>query len=146
MTAAVLLVFPEAGSLQATKTSLPAATEVMKIQLDALQNNQRWGEDRGIAIVWEHAHPENQAVTGPPARFAAMLKSRSYSMLLDHRTHSFKLIDRKQTQALFAVKVEARNGKKYGFAWILSRIQKGDRRGAWATSDVSTALVLGEEI
>ena len=61
--------------------------EVVKIQLSALMKNDLPNKDNGIIQTWEFAHPNNQKVTGPIERFKNMLKTESYSMLLNHTTH-----------------------------------------------------------
>ena len=58
--------------------------EVVKIQLSALMKNDFPNKDSGIVQTWEFAHPNNQKVTGPIERFKNMMKTDSYSMLLNH--------------------------------------------------------------
>ena len=48
-----------------------SAYDVIKIQLDALKNND--DKDNGIKQTWLFAHPENKKMTGPYPRFRVML-------------------------------------------------------------------------
>ena len=48
-----------------------SAYDVIKIQLDALKNND--DKDNGIKQTWLFAHPENKKMTGPYPRFRIML-------------------------------------------------------------------------
>ena len=57
-----------------------SAYDVIKIQLDALKNNDV--NDTGIKQTWLFAHPENKKMTGPYARFRIMLYDVHYSCLL----------------------------------------------------------------
>ena len=56
--------------------------DVIKIQLEALMNNNIPYEDAGISQTWEFAHPENRQYTGPLSNFTSMMKSDPYSSML----------------------------------------------------------------
>ena len=45
--------------------------EVIKIQLEALKNNNQ--KDEGIKQTWLFAHPDNKKATGPYPRFRIMI-------------------------------------------------------------------------
>ena len=62
--------------------------EVIKIQLKALMNNNLPYNDAGITQTWEFAHPQNRAFTGPLSNFTLMMKSDSYSIMLNHTSHN----------------------------------------------------------
>ena len=66
------------------------AMGVVKMQLSALMNNDSPYKDFGILQTWEFAHPNNQRVTGPLERFKNMIKTDSYSMLINHKGHEIK--------------------------------------------------------
>ena len=61
--------------------------EVIEIQLNALMKNDTPSKDHGIIQTWFFAHPNNQRVTGPIERFKNMIKTDSYSMLINHKDH-----------------------------------------------------------
>ena len=66
--------------------------QVVKIQLRSLKENDKPVKDNGIVQTWEFAHPNNQKYTGPIEKFKSMLKSDSFSMLINHREHQVKEI------------------------------------------------------
>ena len=58
------------------------AYDVIKIQLNALKNNDK--NDNGIKQTWLFAHPKNKMVTGPFRNLRSMLKSDDYKYLINH--------------------------------------------------------------
>ncbi len=65
---------------------LPA--DVIKIQLNALMDNDSKFKDSGIEQTWNFAHPNNKKNTGPLLNFKMMIKGNSYQMLLNHLSHT----------------------------------------------------------
>ena len=62
-------------------------------------------KDFGIIQTWEFAHPNNQRVTGPLDRFINMIKTDSYSMLINHKGHEVKEVYESTEVATFDVMV-----------------------------------------
>jgi hypothetical protein len=120
--------------------------EVIDIQLSALQANDTPERDAGIAQTWAFAHPDNQRVTGPLARFAQMIKGPQYQVLLNHRSHEIQEVFRTDTEALFAVIVTSRTGNVVGFRWAVAKVVDGEHAGAWMTTGVSSPVPVGEAI
>ena len=54
------------------------AYEVLKIQLEALKNNDKPKMDNGIEQTSLFAHPQNKIITGPLDRFKLMLYDVHY--------------------------------------------------------------------
>jgi len=79
--------------------------KVVIIQLSALMKNDNPYKDHGIIQTWEFAHPNNQKVTGPIERFKKMLKTDSYSMLLNHSNHEIMEVYMSNKVATFEVTV-----------------------------------------
>ena len=77
---------------------LPA--EVIKIQLDALMNNDSKFKDSGIEQTWNFAHPNNKKNTGPLPKFKMMIKGNSYQMLLNHLSHTITELEIRDNWAL----------------------------------------------
>ena len=48
--------------------------------------------DESLDIIWNFAHPNNQAVTGPKERFALMLTSEPYDLIIDLKDYSYKVV------------------------------------------------------
>ena len=80
--------FSHAELLNPNSTISPK--EVIKIQLNGLQQNDLEYKDSGIEQTWKFAHPNNKKYTGPLEKFKMMLKGESYSMLLNHIDNQIK--------------------------------------------------------
>jgi Domain of unknown function (DUF4864) len=120
--------------------------DVIDIQLSALQANDTPQRDAGIAQTWAFAHPDNQRVTGPLARFAQMIKGPQYQVLLNHRSHEVREVSRTDSDAVFAVMVTSRSGNVVGFRWAVAKVSDGANAGAWMTTAVSPPIPVGEAI
>jgi hypothetical protein len=114
--------------------------DVIRIQLEALSANGRGDDMTGIEQVWAFAHPDNRRLTGPLPRFARMLRSPSYLLLLGNRGHRIERVSVDDGSAHFAVRVI------YGYSWRLSRTTEGAAAGAWMTTSVALVGRLGEAI
>ncbi len=53
------------------------------------------------------------SVTGPLPTFMAMIKQPAYSILLNHQYHEIKLLERRTSIAVFAIKVTANDRLAY---------------------------------
>ena len=51
-------------------------SQVIKIQLRSLKQNNKPNKDNGIEQTWKFAHPNNQKYTGPLDRFKTMIKGK----------------------------------------------------------------------
>ena len=69
--------FLNAGNITPNEKLLPY--DVVKIQLEALKNNNK--NDDGIKVTWLFAHPNNKKVTGPYERFRIMIYGQQYRQL-----------------------------------------------------------------
>lgn len=133
-----------AADLLAPDPALSPA-EVVDIQLSALQANDT-ATDAGIAQTWAFAHPDNKRVTGPLPRFAQMIKSPQYRMLLNHRSHEIREVSRTDNQVVFAVTVTSRTGEVVGYRWSVAKVAGGEAAGAWMTVAVSPPVPVGQAI
>ena len=121
--------------------------KVVKIQLSALMKNDNPYKDRGIIQTWEFAHHNNQKITGPLEKFKNMIKTDSYSMLINHSNHEILEIYMSSKIATFEVTVLDDEKKYYKFKW---KVEKYDREGqlknCWLTTAVSQPIPLGSSI
>ena len=121
--------------------------EVVKIQLSALMKNDFPNKDSGIVQTWEFAHPNNQKVTGPIERFKNMLKTDSYSMLLNHSSHDVVEVYKSDKVATFQVMVLDKEKKYYKFKWQVEKYtSEGSLKGCWLTTAVSQPVPLGSSV
>ena len=121
--------------------------KVVKIQLSALMKNDNPYKDSGIIQTWEFAHPNNQKITGPLEKFKNMIKTDSYSMLINHSNHEILEVYMSSKIATFEVTVLDNEKKYYKFKW---QVEKYDREGqlknCWLTTAVSQPIPLGSSI
>ena len=123
------------------------ANQVIKIQLSALMKNDTPYKDFGIVQTWEFAHPNNQRVTGPIERFKNMLKTESYSMLLNHTTHEVLEVYKSSKVATFEVTVLDKEKKYYKFKWQVEKYaSEGSLKDCWLTTAVSQPVPLGSSV
>ena len=121
--------------------------EVIKIQLSALMKNNDPYKDRGIIQTWEFAHPNNQKATGPLERFINMIKTDSYSMLLNHSNHEISEVYMSNKVATFEVTVMDLEKKYYKFKWQVEKYSgEGALKDCWLTSAVSQPIPVGSSI
>ena len=121
--------------------------QVIKIQLSALMKNDNPYKDKGIIQTWEFAHPDNQKMTGPLERFKNMIKTDSYSMLLNHSSHEISEVYMSNKVATFEVTVMDREKKYYKFKWQVEKYNgEGVLKDCWLTSAVSQPIPVGSSI
>tara|TARA_Y100000590_G_scaffold375214_1_gene439988 strand:- start:732 stop:1193 length:462 start_codon:yes stop_codon:yes gene_type:complete len=121
--------------------------QVVNIQLTALMKNDFPYKDRGIIQTWEFAHPNNRKVTGPIERFKNMIKTDSYSMLLNHINNEILEVYSSDEVAAFEVTVMDSNKKYYKFKWQVEKYNtEGDLKDCWLTTAVSQPMLLGSSI
>jgi len=121
--------------------------QVIKIQLTALMENDNPYKDIGIEQTWEFAHPNNRKMTGPLERFKNMIKTDSFSMLLDHSNHEISEVYMSNKVATFEVTVMDREKKYYKFKWQVEKYNgEGALKDCWLTSAVSQPMPIGSSI
>ena len=144
----ILLVFTsitKADLLKPKKDILPS--EVVKIQLTGLQNNDSHFKDGGIEQTWNFAHPNNKRVTGPLDNFKRMIKSDSYQMMIDHLSHTIKEVGSSDKWAQFEVIILDKNKIYHKFNWQVEKYTiDGTLKDCWMTTMVSSPIPLGSSI
>ena len=121
--------------------------QVVKIQLRSLKQNDKPVKDNGIEQTWEFAHPNNQKNTGPLDRFKAMLKGKSYRVLLNHLDHKVVELESGDLIALFEVTVLDKDKAYYRFNWQVEKYTAdGPLKDCWLTTIVSAPAPLGSSI
>ena len=121
--------------------------QVVKIQLTSLMKNDDPKQNNGIKQTWEFAHPNNQKYTGPIEKFKSMLKSDSFSMLINHKEHQVKEIYKSEDTHTFEVVILDLNKKYFKFNWKVEKYKKdGPLKDCWLTTAVSQPIDLGSSI
>jgi len=113
------------------------AYDVIKIQLNALKNNNKPKINSGIEQTWMFAHPENKKITGPYDRFQKMLLGDQYKFLLNHESHKIKLIMNSKNIYIYNVELISSNKKMYFYEWHLEKSTTKNCNSCWFTTSVS---------
>jgi len=110
--------------------------DVVKIQLEALQNNDLTLDDGGIRTAFRFASPDNRAATGPLGNFITLVKNPLYKAMIGFE-------EAKLTPMRFAGKIAQqhvtllhRDGSQAVFVFTLSRQTEGAYAGCWMTDGV----------
>ena len=144
----ILLIFTsisKADLLKPNKDILPS--EVIKIQLVGLQNNDSNFKDGGIEQTWNFAHPNNKRVTGPLSNFKMMIKSDSYGMMINHLSHTITELGSSDKWAQFEVIILDKDKIYHKFNWQVEKYTlDGILKDCWLTTMVSSPIPLGSSI
>ncbi|MTI10986.1 hypothetical protein [Curvivirga aplysinae] len=114
--------------------------QVVSIQLKALADVGNEGSS-GFLQTWIFAHPRNKAVTGPIERFALMLQSPDYVVLLAANKHKIVDVYQKDNSAfLFVDILNQRDELVAVFRWELAQARLEDNSLVWMTTNVRRLL------
>lgn len=134
----LVLLLPLLVAVAPTPTPVPQASltpeAVVRLQLDALRDNNRPSADSGIATVFGFASPPNRAQTGPLPRFVKMIRS-NYADLLNHREARLFKTQFEAGQAIQPVEVISKDGASFRYLFILRRYDLPQGR-CWLTEGV----------
>ena len=122
-------------------------SEVVKIQLLGLQNNNKVFNDSGIEQTWNFAHPNNKKVTGPLDKFKRMIKGDSYQMMINHLSHTITKLGSGENWAQFEVILLDKDKIYHKFNWQVEKYETdGPLKDCWLTTMVSSPIPLGSSI
>ena len=120
------------------------AFDVVKIQLEALKNNNK--NDDGIKVTWLFAHPDNKKVTGPYERFRIMIYGQQYRQLLNHESHKINLIMNTPDKHMFKIKILTKDKQLLFYEWHVQKATEENCKNCWFTSAVSIPIDQGNTI
>jgi hypothetical protein len=120
------------------------AYDVIKIQLDALKNNNK--KDEGIKQTWLFAHPDNKKVTGPFERFKEMLYGQQYKHLINHSSHKIKLITNSPNTHVYRIEILSFDKKLFFYEWHVQKGSDDNCKNCWFTTAVSQPVDQGNTI
>ena len=121
-----------------------SAYDVIKIQLDALKNND--DNDAGIKQTWLFAHPDNKKITGPYERFRIMIYGTQYRPLLNHSSHKINLIMNTPNKHIFKIEILAKDKQLLFYEWHVQKASEKNCKDCWFTSGVSMPMDQGNTI
>jgi hypothetical protein len=108
--------------------------EVVAIQMRALQLND--DADRGIAVVFRFASPQNRQSTGPLSRFSSMIKNGPYAPMLNYVSATFEDPLVRGDEAMQRVSVTGADGLVVDYVFLLSRQPSDPYANCWMTDGV----------
>ena len=120
--------------------------DVVKIQLNALKNNNRISKNDGIKQTWAFAHPENKKFTGPYERFEKMILSNQYKILLNHVSHKITLITNSEDNYIYNIELITKNKKIVFYEWHLEKGTSEKCNSCWFTTIVLPPVNIGNTI
>ena len=134
----VLLAAPEAWSTSHGAFPGPeyGPADVVRIQVQALADNDTPYRNAGIEVAFRFASPANKQVTGPLWRFIRLLYNPTYRPFLNHQVAHFGQIDVQGSEATQTVILTAANGRRVGYVFRLSRQRGAPCRACWMTDGV----------
>lgn len=139
--AALLLATPPAGALPPSD-SLPSPSpdlsprEVVRLQVDALGDNDAPYEGAGIETAFRFASPANKRATGPLRRFRTLFDGPQYGPMIDHRAASVGEVRVDGDKAEVGVVLTSKTGDRIGYLFRLSRQTEAPHEGCWMTDAV----------
>ena len=116
--------------------------KVVRIQIEALGDNDRPHPDAGIEITFRFASPANKKVTGPLPRFIEMVHNPAYRPMLNHRGARYGKLEWEGSQASQAVILKTGDGSRVGYLFQLSRQSEAPYKDCWMTDSVMRFEVL----
>ncbi len=113
-----------------------APQDVVSIQIEALGTNDTPYKDRGLEVTFNFASPANRRMTGPLARFKAMVRGPTYGPMIDHRGARFENLVVEDDSARIDVVLTSKDGVYLGYRFFLSRQHGNAYEGSWMTDAV----------
>jgi hypothetical protein len=110
--------------------------DVVKIQLDALQNNDLTPDNEGIRLAFRFASPQNQEVTGPIERFIHIIKRGDYAPMVgferaevgvmlvlgDYAQQRVRVINRRRGSATYIFTLSRQHEPPYADCWMIDAV------------------------
>ena len=110
--------------------------EVVRIQVQALADNDTPYRNAGIEVAFRFASPANKRFTGPLRRFIRLLYTPTYRPFLHHKVAHFGQVDIQGSEATLTVILTAANGHRVGYVFRLSKQRGAPCKACWMTDGV----------
>jgi hypothetical protein len=107
--------------------------EVVKIQLDALQNNDLMGDNAGIRAAWNFASPSNRIMIGTIEQFIGLVKNPLYSPMIGFERAEVGRAIIHEREAQVAARLYRGKRGLAAYVFVLSRQQDVPYRNCWMT-------------
>ena len=110
--------------------------QVVRIQLNALADNDEPYGDHGIEVTYRFASSANKVFTGPLGRFKQMIRGAIFAPMIGHRAATVESVTVARGEALVDVVLRTAAGRFAGYRFLLSRQKGGRCDGCWMTDGV----------
>lgn len=110
--------------------------EVVKIQLDLLQNNDLLPDNAGLRAAYAFASPASRVIAGPFERYVLLLAQADYAPLVGFTQARLDPMIASRRKAYQRVHLLQHNGEWASFLFILSCQQEPPYTGCWMTDSV----------
>ena len=138
--AAFLILITAAAAQSTSHGAFPGPeygpADVVRIQVQALANNDTPYRNAGIEVAFRFASPANKRFTGPLRRFIRLLYNPTYRPFLHHKIAHFGQVDIQGSEATQTVILTAANGRRVGYVFRLSRQRGAPCKACWMTDGV----------
>ena len=135
-----LIVLPPAAAQVKSHSAFPGPeygpADVVRIQVQALANNDTPYRNAGIEVAFRFASPANKRFTGPLWRFIRMLYGPTYRPFLHHQAAHSGHVDIQGSEATQTVILTAANGRRVGYVFRLSKQRGSPCKACWMTDGV----------
>ncbi|MDA3013808.1 MAG: hypothetical protein O3A48_04645 [Actinomycetota bacterium] len=120
-------------------------SEEILIQILEAYKSFSGNPDKSLDIIWNFAHPNNQAITGPKERFAMMLTSEPYDLIIDLKDYSYKVVYENDENIHYEVNFVNQNNSYLVLTWVFEKTLCFEKP-CWRTIGVSEPQFLGSGI
>ena len=110
--------------------------DVVRIQVQALGDNDVPYRNAGIEVAFRFASPANKKFTGPLSRFIRMLHAPTYRPFLFHRAAHVGRAEVQGSEATLTVLLTTADGRRVAYAFRLSRQRGKPCNACWMTDAV----------
>lgn len=116
-------------------------TEVVRLQVEALGNNDAPRDDAGIEAAFRFASPANKRATGPLRRFHRLFDTPAYGPMIDHDSATYSPPHVEEDRAQMGVILTTTEGTRVGYLFQLSRQSDAPHEDCWMTDAVQRVPV-----
>lgn len=127
-------------SLPTPDTSL-SPQEVVRLQVQALGENDTPHDGAGIEAAFNFASPANKEATGPLSRFRTLFDTPQYAPMIDHEGATYSDARVQDGVARVGVILTTDEGTRVGYLFQLSRQTSPPHEGCWMTDAVQRVPV-----
>ena len=128
-----------------TPDSTLSPAEVVRLQVQALGQNDTPYDGAGIEAAFNFASPANKEATGPLSRFRTLFDTPEYGPMIDHEGATYSDPKIEDGGAQVGVILTSEEGVRVGYLFQLSRQTTSPHEGCWMTDAVQRVPVPEEE-